>query len=230
VTCQCEATDRHFGAERAESDLAAYRRRGPTGTARRLLRLLRELGIQPDTLLDVGAGIGVLHHELLAGGAGTAVHVDAAGSYIRAAQAESGCRGHLDRVRFLHGDFLTLAPAIAPADLVTLDRVICCYPDLEPLLVASIGAARRYWAASFPRELWYVRLHTRWENRRRARAENPFRTFVHPVALIYDLLGRAGLRVLRVRRGPVWEIVVCERESQAEPSTGTFSGPERRYL
>jgi len=93
VTCHCEATDRHFGAERAESDLVAYRRRGPTGTARRLLRLVRELGIQPETLLDVGAGIGVLHHELLAGGAGTAVHVDAAGSYIRTAQAEAGRRG-----------------------------------------------------------------------------------------------------------------------------------------
>jgi magnesium-protoporphyrin O-methyltransferase len=212
MTCHCEATDRHFGAARAESELAAYRRHGPSGTARLMLRLLRETGARADTLLDIGAGIGVLHHELLANGVGTAVHVDAARAYVQAAQEEADRRGQVGRVQFLHGDFLALVTAIMPADLVALDRVLCCYPELEPLLLASAARTGRYWIASFPRDLWYVRLHTRWQNYLRARAGNAFRTFVHPVARIYDLLSRSGLRPVRVWRRPVWEVVVCIRE------------------
>lgn len=212
MTCHCEATDRHFGPARAQMELTAYRRRGPTGTARRLLRLLREAGVRADTLLDIGAGVGVLHHELLTSGVGAAVHIDAAQAYVEAAQQEAERRGQAGRVKFLHGDFLALASTVAPADLVTLDRVLCCYPELDPLLLASTARARHYWAASFPRDRWYVRLHNRWQNWRRARAGNAFRTVIHPVARIYDLLSQAGLRPVLVRRRPVWEIVLCTRE------------------
>lgn len=212
MTCHCEATDRHFGPARAQKELAAYRRRGATGTARQLLRLLREARVQADTLLDIGAGVGVLHHELLASGVGAAVHVDAAQAYVQAAQLEAERRGQTRRVQFLHGDFLALASTVAPADLVTLDRVLCCHPELDPLLLASTARTRHYWAASFPRDRWYVRLHNRWQNWRRARAGNAFRTAIHPVARIYDLLSQAGLRPVLVRRRPVWEIVLCARE------------------
>ena len=44
------------------------------------------------------------------------------------------------RVTFLHGDFLTLASTIPAADLVTLDRVLCCYHELDPLLLTLRGA------------------------------------------------------------------------------------------
>lgn len=36
--------------------------------------------------------------------------------------------------RFRYGDFVSLAPDLETADLVTLDRVVCCYPELEPLV------------------------------------------------------------------------------------------------
>jgi magnesium-protoporphyrin O-methyltransferase len=175
--------------------------------------MMRESQVRADTLLDIGAGIGVLHHELLDDGVRAAVHVEAARAYLEAAKDEAERRGKAERVQFLHGDFLSLADTIGAADLVTLDRVICCYPELEPLVLASAARARRYWAASFPRERWYVRLFTRWENRRRAHAGSDFRTFVHPVSRIYELLRRAGLRPLRVCRRPVWETVLCVREN-----------------
>jgi len=177
--------------------------------------MLRETHARADTLLDIGAGVGVLHHELLTDGVRAAVHVEAAKAYVQAAQDEADRRGHAERVQFLHGDFLALAPTIGKADLVTLDRVLCCYPELEPLLLASAARTGRYWAASFPRDRWYVRLHMRWQNRLRARTGNAFRTFVHPVARIYELLRGTGLRPLRVWRRPVWEGVLCIREDAA---------------
>jgi len=78
-------------------------------------------------------------------------------------------------------------------------------------VAASAARARRYWAASFPRDRWYVRLHARWQNMMRARAGNAFRTFIHPVGRIYELLSRSGLKPLRTWHRPVWEVVLCAR-------------------
>jgi len=216
----CDSTDRHFTSARAKTELRRYRRRGPTGTARRLLRMLTEAQVRVETLLDVGGGVGVLAHEFLAAGAGTAVHVEVASAYVEAARSEAARRGHLDRVAFIQGDAVDLAPRLEPADLVTLDRVLCCYPDLQPLLETTAKKARRYWAGSFPRERWFISLKMRWENARRARAGNQFRSYVHPVAAIYSLLEQAGLTPLRIHRGPFWEVVVCVRQDGPGASHG----------
>jgi hypothetical protein len=60
--CECEAIDRHFAAARAAEELATYARRGPTGTARLILNNLRDTP-RIDRVLDIGAGIGVLHRR-----------------------------------------------------------------------------------------------------------------------------------------------------------------------
>lgn len=209
--CAGGAIDRHFDASRAAGELETYRRRGPTGTARLILRAVGGLPVPIDSVLDIGAGIGVLHHELLASRAGSAVHVEVAQAYVEAAREEADRRGQAGRVRFLHGDFLALQASIALADLVTLDRVVCCYPALEPLVRLSAGKARRYYVLSFPRDRWYVRAHTRWQNYLRARSGNPFRTFVHPARAIRSLVGAAGFEIRRSYRTLVWEVLVCAR-------------------
>jgi len=216
----CDSTDRHFTSARAKSELRRYRRRGPTRTARRLLRMLNDAQVRAETHLDVGGGIGVLAHEFLAAGRGTAVEVEVAGAYLEAARDEAARRGHSDRLVLRHGDAVDHAPDLPPADLVTVDRVLCCYPDLQPLLQATADKARRYWAGNFPRDRWFIRLKTRWENARRARAGNQFRTYVHPVPAIYEMLRRAGLTPIRIHRGPFWESVVCIRQNGSEVSHG----------
>jgi hypothetical protein len=173
--------------------------------------MLTQCEVRAETLLDVGGGVGVLHHELLSAGTAAAVHVEAAEAYVEAARGEAERRGQLDRVTFLHGDAVDLVPRLAPADLVTLDRVLCCYPDLEPLLGATTAKARRYWVASFPRERWFIRMKMRWDNARRMRAGSQFRSYLHPVSRVYSLLASAGFTSLQVRRGPYWEIVLGVR-------------------
>jgi 16S rRNA G966 N2-methylase RsmD len=212
-SCQCVATDRHFTPARAQAELAQYRRRGPSGTARLILKSLSDLAVTPRTLLDIGAGIGVLHHELLARGVGRAVHLEAAAAYIATAEEEAGRRGHAGRVHFRHGDFVSLAPELESADLVTLDRVVCCYPELEPLISLSAEKAERYYVLSFPHNRWYVRAHTRWQNYRRRRAGNAFRTFVHPVTQIEALVRAAGFQVERSCRTIVWAVLVYKRRT-----------------
>jgi hypothetical protein len=214
-SCHCAATDRHFTPARAQAELARYRQRGPSGTARLILESLSDLGVTPRTLLDIGAGIGVLHHELLARGVERALHLEAAAAYVVAAEQETERRGQRGRVDFRHGEFVSLAAELGSAELVALDRVVCCYPELEPMVSLSAAKAERYYALSFPHDRWYVRTHTWWQNCRRRRAGSAFRTFVHPVTRIEALVRAAGFRLLRSRRTLVWAVLVCGRRNGA---------------
>ena len=86
VCCTSNCYESTFNDRHAAKQLKRYRRKGPNKTTRMLLAGLRSAGIGDAAVLDVGAGIGVVHHELLAGGARSAVHVDAAGAHMRAAR------------------------------------------------------------------------------------------------------------------------------------------------
>jgi 2-polyprenyl-3-methyl-5-hydroxy-6-metoxy-1,4-benzoquinol methylase len=127
VDC-CEPTlyDDQFDARRVDDRLREYRRNGPNGWTSRLVAGLAKGGVDGLTVLDIGAGVGAVHHALLAAGAASAVDVDASGPCIAAARNEAERRGLDGRVSYLKGDAVTLAPDIGAADLVALDRVVCC--------------------------------------------------------------------------------------------------------
>ena len=209
--CQCEGIETQFGARTARRELRRFRRRGPTGSTRLLIDDLRAAGVEGASLIDVGGGVGAIHHTLIDVGARAATHVDVSGDYIAAARDEAGRRGHTDRVRFVHGDFVQLAPTLPGADIVTLDRVICCYPDMELLVSAAAAEARRLLGAVYPRDAWWVRLGVRTINAIMRARRSEFRVFVHPPIAIDAELRRHGLERRTRRRAGLWEIVTYAR-------------------
>jgi Methyltransferase domain len=96
-------------------------------------RCTQDRGVEGATVIDIGGGIGAVQHELLAAGAAHVTSIAASDAYIRTAREESDRRGLTARVTYHHGDFLELAEAIPPADIVTLDRVINVYPNWKRL-------------------------------------------------------------------------------------------------
>lgn len=200
-----------FGAGHAAKDLERYHRQGPDRTTRLLLDALKTQGVDGATILDVGAGIGVIHHELLDAGARSAIHVDATDANIDAAEHEAKQRDHLERVTFVRGDFVQLAHEIAEADVVTLDRVICCYDDMEQLVTTSATKARRFYGAVYPRERWVNKLWVALGNFGRRIVRNPFRTYVHSIAAIDDVLKGQGLQRRSVKDTFVWRVAVYAR-------------------
>lgn len=195
----------------AERDLARYHRAGPDRTTRLLLAAMQETGIRDASLLDVGGGIGVLHHELLDAQVSRATHVEAASAAIAVARAEAERRGHGARVAFLQGDFVDIADAVAPVDVVTLDRVICCYPVWEALVRRSAGKAGAIYAFSLPRDRWYVRLIIWLGNQWWRVTGSAFRAFVHPVTGVHDLLEELGFRRRWSRTTVLWLVALYER-------------------
>ena len=209
--CQCDGYDALWDAERAAGDVKRYRRKGPDKTTRLLIDALRAEGIDDASLLDIGAGVGVVHHELLSAGARSAIHVDATSANIRAAEDESKRRGHDGQVTFVRGDFTALAAEIPAADVVTLDRVICCYPDMESLVSASASKARRLYGAVFPRERTLNKAWVAVDNFVRRIRGKSFRSYVHSVRAIEAALERQGLRRSSTRETLVWRVVVYSR-------------------
>jgi 2-polyprenyl-3-methyl-5-hydroxy-6-metoxy-1,4-benzoquinol methylase len=159
-----------------------------------------------DSVLDVGAGVGVLDFELLTKGVSAATLVDASSACLDAAAAEAGRRQVTDRMQRVVGDFVTLAENIAPADVVIMHRVICCYPDHASLLRDASKHARRLLAFSYPRDRWYIRAWMSLENLVRRVRGNDFRTFVQSPITMEALVARDGFRCVHRARTFVWSI------------------------
>jgi hypothetical protein len=207
----CQITDDAFGQEDARADMKNYRKRGPAKQTRLILEAVRSLGLKDAVLLDIGGGIGTIHHELLDDTAQQAIHVDASSAYLRAAREEAARRGHTGRVQFIHADFTDVAHELSPVDIVTLDRVVCCYPDFRSLLKAAAEHSRRALAMTYPRETWYLRIGMSIINFFQRIRNDPFRGFVHPVAEMESLLNGQGFVKTSVRRLFIWEAALYRR-------------------
>ena len=207
--CDCAANT--FSDRAARDDLKRYREKGPDATTRALIDAIVERGIEGATVLDVGGGIGAVQLGLLEAGAASARAVDASEAYVETARAEAVSHGYGDRVQSHVGDFVALAAEIPAADVVTLDRVLCCYPDMAALLGSVAAHANRMIGLVYPR--------TRWWNGIAARAIAIFgwltrdstRWYLHPTEQVDTFLRARGFRLHEVKRSFIWQVVVYER-------------------
>ncbi len=206
-------TAKQFDAARAARDLATYHKTGPGRTTRGLLQGLAATGLHPGSLLDIGAGIGTLSFELLGTGVASATCIDISPAAVEGGEAEAQRRGVAHRMSWQAADFVEVAPLIPPADVVTLDRVVCCYPGHEALLLHAADHARFLLAMSYPRDRWYVRWMVATENLLRRLRGNAFRAFVHPIAEMEGVLRGAGFRRVSHTATLAWRMDVFRRDT-----------------
>jgi predicted TPR repeat methyltransferase len=208
-----------FDRGTADRDRERYRRDGPDGTTRMLLEMINGNRARGSSLLDIGGGIGVITQELLRAGAGHAVLVEASPAYLEVARNEVRASNALDRVEFVEGDFVRRAGEIEPSDIVTLDRVVCCYPDSEALVSLSADRARSLYGLVLPRDSRLVQLALWLGNLGFWIRRSPYRAYGHSNQLIDRLVGARGLRPIAERRTFFWRVVLYGRgvEGNASP-------------
>lgn len=222
MTCaHCVDAADFFGSRMAGHELKRYRKKGPSSTTRLLVEgVRREVdreegwetgGPRSTTLLDIGGGVGAVQHELLAAGAGAVTAVDAAPAYLAAAREEAERRGTADRVTYLQGDAVELADRLPLADVVTLDRVLCCYPDMPALVEVSARRAGRVWGIVVPRESWWVRVGVGAINLFQRLRRKAFRVHLHGLSRIREEAERHGLERVSDRRTFLWHVQLFRR-------------------
>jgi magnesium-protoporphyrin O-methyltransferase len=206
--CQCQGIERSFNKKIAARELKQYRKKGPTKTTRMLLEALEAEGLDGNTLLDIGGGIGAIQHELLSNGVSTATTVEASTAYIEVSQAETERLGHDDRVNHLYGNFVDLAADIEPVDIVTLDKVICCYDDMEALVSLSSLRARKWYGLVYPRNNWLNKLIFPLINLYSWAQRNPYRAYLHPTDAVDEIVRRNGMAPRFQSNTAIWQVVV----------------------
>jgi len=201
-----------FDRGTADADLRRLRRDGPPWATRALIdQLASGIDLAGATVLDVGAGVGAVHLGLLARGAANAVDVDGSGAYVAVAREEAVRRGLESRVRHVLGDLTIVAATLEQADLVALDRVVCCYGDAESLLTAAGGLARRRLGLVYPRDRWWIRAGATLGNLFMFRRSTGYRMRVHRASTISGLLEAAGFAPRAHRDGRIWRVETWER-------------------
>lgn len=208
---QCQGIETFFDQREAERELRSYRKNGPAGITSLLLDAIRAEGVDGASLLDVGGGVGAIQHELLGAGAASAVSVDASGAYLAVAKEEAERRGLADRIEQRFGDFVDMAPQIGQADIVTLDKVICCYHDVEQLVRLSSAKAKRIYAVVYPRYNLLFRALAKLASVYFRLRRTSFRVFVHPTAVVEALVEGNGLRRTFYRKRGAWQVAVFTR-------------------
>lgn len=211
--CCDQDFERLFDEREAERDLAGWRRRGLPAATADLIAALKSEGLDGAVVLDIGAGVGMVHLELLEGGAASALDVDASSAFLATARREAERRGVAERVDYRHGDVVELAATLPHADLVAMDRVICCYPDLEALLGAAVRTRPRMIGLVHPTDAPWARASASLFNAvgRLLRRHHSF--YVHRRPEIDRLLRGAGF-VERHRGGRgFWRVTVYSRAS-----------------
>lgn len=208
--CSC-CYDDQFDQKVAQRELRDYRRNGPGRASKALADALGRGDPTGRTVLDIGAGVGTVHQLLLERGAAAATDVDASRPYLDAAREEAERRGIADRVAFRHGDFVALAPEIEPADLVALDRVVCCYGDVDALVARAAERTLCRLGIILPPDGRIARAAVRLVNAWEWLTRSSFRIYAHPHARVVAAARGAGLEPAATSAVGMWRLLVFER-------------------
>ena len=200
-----------FSERSARAEAKRYRRKGLDATSQRIFDFVKKQGVDGRTVLEVGGGIGAIQIELLKAGAARAISVELTPTYEDEAGAllrEAGLEERVER-RIL--DFASGGAAVEGADIVILNRVICCYPDMPRLAGAASDHARELLVMTFPKRSWWMRIGMLFGNAILSATRREFHIFLHPPKRILATSEQHGLRTVLNQPGVFWILAAMRR-------------------
>ena len=209
----CDADDyqRVFTEAEARRHLHRFLQKGLSGSEGQLADAVAAIGINRSTILEVGGGMGALHASLLQRGARQATSIDLSSNWDAAATELLSGLGLAGRVTRMSGDAVEIASELVVHDVAIAHRVVCCYPDWEPLLRMIISRSRQGIGLTFPRDTWLVRSGLAMGNLCPRLSGMSFRAHVHDPTAMIDLVEDAGFEVTYDESGLIWRTMVFAR-------------------
>jgi magnesium-protoporphyrin O-methyltransferase len=211
-SCQCEGIESKFDEKYVAKKLAVYREQGPKHTTVELLGALKAKGVNGLSLLDIGGGVGDIQFGLFEMGIVQAQAAEASLAYLEASKLEAKRLGLSDKISFVHGDFVEASGAIGSSDIVTLDRVICCFDDMEKLVALSTQKARQYYGIVYPRDIWWAKIGIQlYYNSRNWLMGNPMRYFIYATEAVEGIVIGNGFERRFHKEIGAWQVALFER-------------------
>jgi hypothetical protein len=213
VNCcsRSEPCEQLFKPRLAQRSLDQYRKKGHGELEQRMVAAASEDRLEGARVLEIGGGIGTIQTELLEAGAerGEVVELVAAWEpYARELAREKGLEG---RTGFRIADVLDDAESVERAEVVVMNRVVCCSPDGVQLTGVAARLATRTLVLSFPRDIFWLRVGVRLLNAGMRLARRSFRGFVHPRDALLGAARSEGLGLVETGQSGVWEFAALRR-------------------
>ena len=202
-----------FSERSARIEANRYRRSGLDRTSRRIVDYLKKQGVDGRTVLEVGGGIGAIQLELLKAGAARSTSIELTPTYEEEANRLLAEAGLSDRAERRVGDFAQTPEQFEAADLVIMNRVVCCYPDMPRLTGAAADHAKRMLVMTFPKRTWWTCAGLGAGNAMLSLTRREFHIFVHRPADIIATSHAHGLRPVIDESGLLWRMTALSRSA-----------------
>ena len=209
--CQCQGIENMFDKKAANRQIKRYLKKGPSKTTSMLLDAINKKGVQGLNFLDIGGGIGAIQYDLIKAGASNGTSIEASSAFFDVVKEEALQNGLAERVNFKYGDFTATASDVDSADIVTLDKVICCYDDMSELVGLSSKLARKIYAVIYPRDVWWTKLALLMVNFYPRIKGSSFRVFIHPTKKVEEIIFGNGLKRNYYATTLFWQVAIFTR-------------------
>jgi 2-polyprenyl-3-methyl-5-hydroxy-6-metoxy-1,4-benzoquinol methylase len=178
---------------------------------KQLLEGVRRESLAKREILDIGCGVGSLHLTLLDEGAARATGVDISEGMLEQAKKFSEQKNLGARTSYILGDFVQKAGEIEQADITLLDKVVCCYDDVESLIKTSAEKTRRLYAFSHPRQSFLMKALFKTQIAVCNLFRSSFRPYWHDWSWVRGLVVAQGFELIYENATIAWQVAVYKR-------------------
>ncbi len=201
----CCGADQLFDSKTAKKQYKKYLKKGPSKITKKLIGQLEKnnTGV---SLLDVGGGIGAIQWWFLNQGGKQTFGVDASTGYTDLAQGHAKKNNLNEITHFIIGDFTTKAKELPKVDHVTLDKVICCYPDYESIINQACTKTLNTVSLSYPMDGSIANIFRSMGVLFMKLTGNPFKPYIHNVSSVRKLFIENGFKVKEKELSFPWHI------------------------
>ncbi len=213
MTCErhCCGADQFFDLKNARKKIKHYKKKGAIKTTKKMVDLLFLQDVKGKSLLDVGGGIGAIQWEFLKNGGAKTQDVDSSRAFLDVASSFADENQYSDKAKFLFGDLVDKHDEIVAADFVTLDKVVCCYPDYKSLLDIALKKCNNTIVLSYPLAGWISEFVNFLSDFYLYFTKNPFRSFVHPPKEIENFMISRGFMPVQKQISFPWHVQVYQK-------------------
>jgi len=201
-----------FDSRTAQADLDEYLEDGLGPLESRMVGELCSLGaIEGARVLEIGGGIGAIQAELLQSGAAVGEVIELVAAYRAYAGRLAEQRGFADRTSWRVHDILADPSAVEAADVVVMNRVVCCSADGPELAAAAAALTRRALVLSYPRSTRLTRFAAAAQRAAYRLFGRQYRAFAWPEQRLVTAAASGGLMEASRGGGLIWRYLVMLR-------------------
>jgi magnesium-protoporphyrin O-methyltransferase len=213
--CQTQTlsgTDKFF-TKQSERYMKQFRKKGLAKEQQLLLEGISALGLEEKTILEIGCGVGGLHLTMVKQGASFATGIDISEGMLNGAKRLSRELGLEHNTNYLLGDVVQMNGIVPDADIVVLDKVVCCYENILDLLEKSSVKSKQVYAFTYPNPNILVKTSFHGLIFLGTTFKWVFRPYWHNWDALIREVKKRGFKQTYMNSTLMWQVRVLERKS-----------------